>query len=242
MLFAKQTKFSQPWQRVIFLFVLLLSIIGINQPFLAAETDQQLVLKKDGHLRAKPDDTNKITHFVRKGTQVIRKGQQPGWAHVFVPAIHGSGWIPDDLLSAKSSVPILRPQNLKKSFKKAVAPRAKGTQIPILTGKLMKQPTSSIAVLDVQKIIDNSQRGRDALLDFKKLTAAKSPEELARAEQEVLTRIIMEIRMLVELYATEHHLTHIINKNSASLFLYDPRFDITDEILQLYDRQAGNQQ
>ncbi|MEA3546748.1 MAG: OmpH family outer membrane protein [Thermodesulfobacteriota bacterium] len=241
MLLSKQTVFNQPWQRVIFLFVLLLSLFGISPPTLTAETDQQLVLKEDGHLRARPDDTNKITHFIRKGTQVIRKGQQPGWAHVFVPAIHGSGWIPNDLLNAKSSIPTLPPKNLKKSLRETSSSQPKKTQASNLK-KLTKQPTSSIAVLDVQKIIDNSQRGKEAFLDFKKLSSKKNPEELARAEQEALTRIIMEIRMLVELYATEHHLTHIINKNSASLFLYDPRFDITDDILQIYDRQAGDQQ
>ena len=238
---SKQTIFRLPWQRGIFLFVLLLSLFGISQPTLAAETDQPLVLKEDGHLRAGPDVKKKVTHLVRKGTQVVRKGQQPGWAHVFVPAIHTSGWIPNDLLNAKSSIPTLPPQNLKKSLRETSSSQPQKTQTSILK-KLTKQPTSSIAVLDVQKIIDNSQRGKEAFLDFKKLSSEKSPEELARAEQDALTRIIMEIRMLVGLYATEHHLTHIINKNSASLFLYDPRFDITDEILQLYDRQAGDQQ
>ncbi len=241
MLLSKQTVFRLPWQRVIFLFVLLLSLFGISQPTLADETNQQLVMKEDGHLRAKPDVKNKVTHLVRKGTQVVKKGQQPGWAHVFVPAIHSSGWIPNDLLNANSSIPTLPPQNLKKSLRETSSSQAKKTQTSILK-KLTKQPTSSIAVLDVQKIIDNSLRGKKALLDFKKLSSEKSPEELARAEQEALTRIIMEIRMLVELYATEHHLTHIINKNSASLFFYAPRFDITDEILQLYDRQTGDQQ
>ncbi|HIE41260.1 MAG TPA: hypothetical protein EYP80_01205, partial [Candidatus Aenigmarchaeota archaeon] len=231
---SKQTVFRLPWQRGVFLFTLLLSLFGISQPTLTAETDQQMVLKEDEHLRTGPDLKNKITHLVRKGTQVVKKGQQPGWAHVFVPAIHGSGWIPSDLLNAKTSIPTLPPQNLKKSLRETSSSQPKKTQTSILK-KLTKEPTSSIAVLDVQKIIDNSQRGKEALLDFKKLSSEKSPEELDRAEQEALTRIIMEIRMLVGFYATEHHLTHIINKNSASLFLYDPRFDITDEILQLYD-------
>ena len=242
MLLAKQTAISRQRQKVLFLFVFFLCIAGDNQPLLSAETGQLLTLVKDGHLRVRPGFNNKVTHPVRKGTPVIRKGRQPGWSHVFVPSMHRSGWLPDRLLSVKPSVPVLRPQNAKKSFRKAVTPRSRDTRIPVLTGELMKQPTSSIAVLDVQKIIDESQRGRDSFLTFRKLSAGKSPQETARAEQEVLTRIIMEIRMLAELYAAQHHLTHIINKNSASLFHYDPRFEITDEILQLYDKQAGERQ
>jgi len=238
----KQTEFNQPWQKILFLFVLLLCIIGAGQPLPAAATDQESALSKDGHLRTRPDAKSKVTYLVRKGTKVIQRGQQPGWAHVVVPSIKRSGWIPDNLLCAQLSIPILQPQKLKKSLQKNSSSQPKGEQTPSLTSKLRKQPTSYIAVLDVQKIIDNSQRGKKALLDYKKLSTKKSPEELAQTEQEVLTRIVMEIRMLVEIYAAEHHWTHIINKNSASLFIYDPRFDITDEILQLYDKQAGRQQ
>ncbi|MCJ7603292.1 MAG: OmpH family outer membrane protein, partial [Desulfobulbaceae bacterium] len=55
----------------------------------------------------------------------------------------------------------------------------------------------------------------------------------------IIRPVIAEIQSIVEKYAMEKGFTHVLNKNSGSIFYNDVSFDITNDIIREYDRQVA---
>jgi len=69
------------------------------------------------------------------------------------------------------------------------------------------------------------------------LKQTSTEEELAQIEKNMLSTIVLEIKVIVESYAAQNGFSHIINENSGSLFHFDRTYDVTGDILKLYDQR-----
>ncbi len=227
-------------KKILFCIVVLLAT-GI-QPCQAG-TDEDMIVSQDANLRAEPGIDSMITHVLLKGTRVIKKEKNRNWYRVYCPNIKQTGWINADLLQRAESLKNKEPAPVPYSKMIGFNSHLKSNKQPrpdhyIISPPAAALPPVAIAVIDLQQVIDKSKKGRAARRCFENLQKQNSGRDTARAEQDLLAPIIMEIRLLVEDYARANKLTHVLNKNSGALFHYDERFDITSEIIRLYDQQS----
>lgn len=228
------------YQKILFCLLLLLS--GGLLPGQAGAA-QKMILRQDANLRTGPGTDSQVIQALLKDTMVIKKEAAQSWFRVYCPTIKQTGWINAGLLrAAKQTVkeePEPTPYNKKVTMS---APQKLFHPLPRKTPHLisaahLKLPPVSIAIIDLQQVIEKSRKGRAARQNFENLQKVNSGQNLAQTEQQLLAPIIMEIHLVVEIYAKKNKLTHVLNKNSGALFHYDERFDITRKIIQLYDRQ-----
>ena len=99
-----------------------------------------------------------------------------------------------------------------------------------------------IGVINLQRIIDDSYKGRDLKVYYKKLSQEKYPEELKRIDKKLIDEILSDIKIIVGKYARKHGITHVINQNVGSLFYSEDQFDITNDIIDLYDSEYQKEQ
>ncbi len=208
-----------------------------------------MVLRRDANLRTGPKIESRKIQALLKDTLVIKKEAAHGWYRVYCPTIKKTGWINSGLLrpveSAKKITPTIKKEPEPTPYNKKItvaAPQKSPEAIQagprhVISPYHHKLPPLAIAIIDLQQVIEKSKKGRSARLKFEDIKRENSGLDPAQAEQELLAPIIMEIRLLVEIYARENNLTHVLNKNSGALFHYDERFDITGDIIRLYDRQ-----
>ncbi len=143
------------------------------------------------------------------------------------------------------TVPAFAPQIDEPNVADAVSsppPLAKIGEPALPSGKVYKRPaksTSVIGVIDIQKVINESQRGKAAREKYEHLRLAGQRENIDLAEEELITNVIVEIQAIVETFAMQHGFTHILNKNSGAIFFNDKGYSITDDIIREYDRQVG---
>ncbi|MEW6521774.1 MAG: OmpH family outer membrane protein [Thermodesulfobacteriota bacterium] len=196
------------------------------------------VIIEDANLRSSPADTASIIAPLRRDTRVLALERQQEWVRVEVPSLAKSGWVYHSLLRENSG-PQAPPAAEKKIIEAGPQkiPRknsAKGAQPDL--------PLQNIGVIDIQQVLNQSRRGREARERFEEMRLAGQTEQLDRLEKEMVSHVIAEIQAIVEKYAGEKGFTHILNKNSGSVFYNEARFDITSDILREYDRQAALQQ
>ena len=114
---------------------------------------------------------------------------------------------------------------------------AKGPLPP--DSKRLPPPLSVIGVIDIQKVINNSARGKAARKKYEALRLAGQQDNIDLAEEELITNVIIEIQAIVETFALQHGFTHILNKNSGAVFYNQSSYNITDDIIREYDRQIA---
>jgi hypothetical protein len=231
---------SSFFQKILFC-LLFLPAVGLLPGQAGAE--QKMILRQDANLRTGPGTDSQVIQALLKDTMVIKKEAAQSWFKVYCPTIKQTGWINAGLLRAVKQTPKKEPEPTPYNKKVTIAaPQKSFTPLPRKAPNLIsaadhKLPPISIAVIDLQQVIEKSRKGRAARQNFENLQKENSGQNSAQTEQQLLAPIIMEIHLLVEIYAQENKLTHVLNKNSGALFHYDERFDITRKIIQLYDRQ-----
>ncbi|RJX25436.1 MAG: hypothetical protein C4531_17220 [Desulfurivibrio sp.] len=224
-------------------FLLTLLLLVLPATVAAAAPAAGAVIIEDANLRSSPADTAPIIAPLRRDTRVLATERRQEWVKVEVPSLAKSGWVYHSLLRENSGPQTAPTDGKKLDEKKLIEPgqqkipwknSAKGTQPDL--------PRQSIGVIDIQQVLNQSRRGREARERFEEMRLAGQTEQLDRLEKEMVSHVIAEIQAIVEKYAGEKGFTHILNKNSGSVFYNEARFDITSDILREYDRQAALQQ
>ncbi|MCB2180980.1 MAG: OmpH family outer membrane protein [Desulfobulbaceae bacterium] len=210
-------------------------------------------ISQDANLRTGPGTNYKIILPLLKGTNVqtiLRKGK---WMKVEAIDLQQSGWVhfsliknkPCNRLSPASSRKIIQEQGKKKIISSNTGDPAQ-TAAPLSADVTLQrkrhdipEAAVNIGVIDIQKVINQSQRGKAARNRYEELRRTGKQDNIDRAEEEIISKIIVEIQTIVETYARENGFTHVLNKNSGSIFYNETSFNITDDIIKEYDRQAS---
>lgn len=207
--------------------------------FLHAEQEtisaqEELVLTEDANLRKGPGASFAIMNALRKGTKVRIIYQVGEWTRVELPNSGQSGWIHLPPAEDPPTEPSLPPVPAK-----TIAPvPMKESKLPAKKTVDQVRPRQLVAVIDIQQVINESQRGRAARQKYEDLRRS-GRENMNQAEETIISAVIVEIRAVVETYARKHGFTHVINKNAGSIFYHDGSFNITADIISEYDRQAA---
>lgn len=95
-----------------------------------------------------------------------------------------------------------------------------------------------IGVVDVQRVIEESKKGIEARKYFEGLFSLRSEEELARTQDELLEQIVQDIEYIIREYAEKEKFTYVTEKLEGGVLFSEERFDITDEIIRLYNQKV----
>jgi uncharacterized protein YgiM (DUF1202 family) len=169
------------------------------------------IIHQDAHMRTGPGTDFSVITSLLQGTEIIKRQQQGQWAEVKVSRTGKTGWVHSSLVEETLTTTHVSPKIL-------------------------------IGIIDIQRVLNESMQGHAAK---KRIEHLKSNNEDIYVdltiEEQILSGIIVEIQAVVEAYARSHGYTHILNKNSGSVFYYDDLYDITDDIIEEYDHQVdGN--
>ena len=173
------------------------------------------IIIQDANMRTGPGTDFPIITALRQGTRIYRRQHQGQWVHVDVSGMGKTGWIHSSLVGTESST--------AQAFPKAI-----------------------VGILDIQKVLNESKQGKAAKKriertqgDSRNQNTVSTEEQIIAEiiEEQIVAGIIIEIQAVVESYARSHGYTHILNKNSGAIFYHETMFDITDDIIQEYDRQ-----
>ncbi len=100
-----------------------------------------------------------------------------------------------------------------------------------------EESSVNIGVVDLQRVIDESQKGIEARRHFEGLISLRSKEELRMVEQQLISEIVKEIEIVIKGYAKREGFTDIMEKLEGGVISNNKSFDITNVIIELYDRK-----
>ncbi len=105
-------------------------------------------------------------------------------------------------------------------------------------GKIISAEESSvnIGVVDFQRVIDESKKGIETRRHFEGLISLISEEELRIVKQQLISEIVKEIEIVIKEYAKREGFTDIMEKLEGGVISNNKSFDITNVIIELYDR------
>ena len=95
-----------------------------------------------------------------------------------------------------------------------------------------------IGVVNVQRVIEESKKGMEARKYFEGLFSLRSEEELAKTQDELLEQIVRDIEYIIREYAEKEKITYVTEKLEGGVIFSEERFDITDEIIRLYNQKV----
>lgn len=220
-------------------FLLSLALLLLSATVTWAAPADGAVIAEDANLRTAPTETAPIITPLRRGTEVMIQVRHKEWVKVEVPGRAEPGWVHSSLIKEKPDVQLAQTDE-----KKIIA--AEQQKITRKNTPQAQQPDRPIqmiiGVIDIQQVINQSLRGRQARERFEEMRGAGQTGQLDQLEKEMISHVIAEIQSIVEKYATNKGFTHVLNKNSGSVFYNDASFDITNDIIREYDRQAALQQ
>ncbi len=104
-----------------------------------------------------------------------------------------------------------------------------------------------IGVVDIMRVMTESQRGKEARQYYEGLVPLRSKDELAKTEQNLLMELTKDIEKIIVEYSEKEGFTLIIDGLEGGIFYAAKMHDITDKIIELYDekvkgqKQQGNQ-
>ena len=188
--------------------------VFVGDALSAAGSPDLMVLVRDGNFRTGPSLDSSLIMSLDKGTELYRKSQKKGWTSVEMPGRDISGWIHSSLLRSKK---VVEPADFPDSSGRSV-------------------PEMRLGIIDVQKIIEESRKGKELRKRYRELEK-DTPDDSAKVERELITEILIDVKKIVEAYSVENGFTHVINKNAGGLVYSERRFDITDAVIERYDRQ-----
>ncbi len=93
-------------------------------------------------------------------------------------------------------------------------------------------------MVDLQRVLEESQKGIEARRYFAGLVSLRSEEELGDVELKLISQIMKDIDIIVEEYAKKEGFTYIKDKLEGGVIYNDESFDVTDEIIELYNRKV----
>ncbi len=93
----------------------------------------------------------------------------------------------------------------------------------------------NIGVVDLQRVVDESQKGIEARRYFEGFISLISEEDLRMMKQQVISEIVKEIEVVIKEYAKREGFTDIMEKLEGGVISNNKGFDITNEIIELYD-------
>ena len=95
-----------------------------------------------------------------------------------------------------------------------------------------------IGLVNMQRVIEESNKGIEARKYFEGLFSLRSEEELGNVEMNLINEIIKDIEIIVKEYAEEDGFTYIKDKLESGVVYNDESFNVTDEIIELYNRKV----
>lgn len=235
------------------LFLVFGTILAITWPVsypdrAAAQTfdSSRMVLTRDANIRQGPGMEYPIIEPALKGAEMIVKAIEGEWATVEVQATGGVGWVHTSMLSAvvEKKIKTIEPRSVKKIVK-----GNSGAEITDSANsrKIVEPPDSSslprsdtpvkLGIIDVQAVIEKSRKGMAVVNRYQNQPAAKFAENVPTEENDAVKDLRREIMTIVDNYANQHGFTHIVNKNAAGAVFSTDRYDITSDIIAIYDAQ-----
>lgn len=217
-----------------------------------AEADTTLYVHGQGilvNVREGPGIDFPVIMKLGNGTKVIERLRQENWVAVKVSGWNQIGWIHATLLKREKNDDSNDRTSSKEDYANrevsrspAASIRSKATRelekVDISPGSVSgKYLYAKIGVVDIQKIIFDSKMGKAARKYIEDLGSLKSEEDLARTKKKMKNQIIKDTEIIIEKYAIEKGFSLIIRKQ-AVLFSVKVRFDITDDIIRIYDERV----
>lgn len=166
---------------------------------------------------------------VTRNTMVIERSRRGDWVAVEIPGNGRRGWIHSSLL-ARTAI------KSSPAEKKSIVTQVHST-VPSQSAKGL---STKVGVIDLQRILDQSQEGKRAKQLFTDLSASTAADDLKRTEQQLIRRIFDEIAAIVARYAKQEGFTQVVDVTKGGIVFTDERFDITDQIIELYDKRTGS--
>jgi hypothetical protein len=99
--------------------------------------------------------------------------------------------------------------------------------------------TFKIGVVDVQRVLDESKKGLEAMNYIEGLYSLRSNEELIRTEQVLIEEIVKDIEYIIREYAESGGYTYITEKTEGGVVFSEDQFDVTQAIINLYDKKVA---
>jgi len=217
-----------------------------------AKADTTLYVHVQGTLvnvREGPGNDFPVIMKLGNGTKVTERLRQENWVAVKVSGWDQIGWIHATLLKREKTEDSNDNTSSKEDYSSREVSRSPAASIRSeATQELEKVDISpesvsgkflyaKIGVVDIQKIIFDSKMGKEARKYIKDLNSLKSEEDLERIREKLMDQMIKDTKVIVKKYATEKGFSLIIRKQ-ALLFSVDVRFDITDDIIRIYDERV----
>ncbi len=100
--------------------------------------------------------------------------------------------------------------------------------------------TFKIGVVDVQRVLDESEKGIEARNYVEGLYSLRSNEELVRTEQLLIEEIIKDIEHIIREYANNGEYTYITEKTEGGVVFSEDQFDVTQSIINLYNKKVAD--
>lgn len=199
---------------IISTLAIILFHFSVTLPAISADQNNTVangIILRDANIRKGPGTNYPIISALLQGTEIIKKQQQGQWLEVDAFPVGKTGWVHSSLVGETPATSHVSPKIL-------------------------------IGIIDIQRVLNESMQGHEAK---KRIEHLKSKNEDIYVdltiEEQIIAGIIIEIQAVVESYARSHGYTHILNKNSGSVFYHDALYDITDDIIEEYDHQVdGN--
>ena len=235
----------------IFLTILILCLF-LSVDAISAVADKILYVQGSNvNVRERPDRGSAVIMQLQNGAEVIERSREGRWVEVMVSGVDRTGWIHATLLKSEKN----ETSDDRAESKQGLGDRrtiqdqtASGLSHAPSHQKLDKVEISSgsvserygflkIAVVDVQRIILESVKGKEAQKQIEGLASSRSIEELLRIEQELITKIVNDVRVIVEKYGRGKDFSLILSRREV-LFSTERILDITDVILRSYDEET----
>ena len=105
-----------------------------------------------------------------------------------------------------------------------------------------------IGVVDIMRVMKESQKGKEARQYYEGLVPLRSKDELAKTEQNLLMELTKDVEKIIVEYSEKEGFTLIIDGLEGGIYYAAKMHDITDIIIELYDKKAkgskhqGNQE
>lgn len=216
-------------------FLLVFFLLFLSITLAGAAHAASAVIIKDANLRTTPNDNAKIITTLPKESKVLTKDRQRDWVMVEVPSLAKTGWVHKSLINENKVLQVAQAKE-KKLIEPGPHKVSKTTELS--TAVQPDHPVQNIGVIDIQQVINDSRRGKEARQRFQGMRLSGSADQVAEIERQMISQVIAEIQTIVEKYAEEKGFTHILNKNSGSVFYNKASFDITGDIIREYDQQV----
>ncbi len=101
----------------------------------------------------------------------------------------------------------------------------------------LKKELSSNPVLSAKARTEKENQLQQKIRDLQRFQQ-DSRAEIANLERQYTYQIINDVVKLIDNYRKENNIPYIVEKSEAGIISADPKYDITDKIIKIYDSQV----